>query len=110
MPAALALRVVEHQVHIYRRFWRGPVIGYILAPVMFLGAMGLGVGSLVKQDTVAGVSYLAFVTPGLMAAAAMQAAAGESLRAMKRPVSGQIMVFSPRVWHDITHVTLRKLM
>jgi lipooligosaccharide transport system permease protein len=79
VPAALALRVVEHQVHIYRRFWRGPVIGYILAPVMFLGAMGLGVGSLVKQDTVAGVSYLAFVTPGLMAAAAMQAAAGESL-------------------------------
>ena len=79
MPAALALRVVEHQVRIYRRFWRGPVIGYILAPVMFLGAMGLGVGSLVKQDTVAGVSYLAFVTPGLMAAAAMQAAAGESL-------------------------------
>jgi lipooligosaccharide transport system permease protein len=71
--------VVEHQVHIYRRFWRGPVIGYILAPVMFLGAMGLGVGGLVKQDTVEGVSYLAFVTPGLMAAAAMQAAAGESL-------------------------------
>jgi lipooligosaccharide transport system permease protein len=79
VPAALAFRVVEHQVRIYRRFWRGPVIGYILAPVMFLGAMGLGVGGLVKQDTVAGVSYLAFVTPGLMAAAAMQAAAGESL-------------------------------
>jgi lipooligosaccharide transport system permease protein len=79
VPAALALRVVEHQVHIYRRFWRGPVVGYILTPLLFLGAMGLGVGGLVEQDTVAGVSYLAFVTPGLMAASAMQAAAGESL-------------------------------
>jgi lipooligosaccharide transport system permease protein len=75
----MAARVVEHQVHIYRRFWRGPVVGYILTPLMFLGAMGIGVGGLVEQDTVAGVSYLAFVTPGLMAASAMQAASGESL-------------------------------
>ena len=79
MPSLLAVRVVEHQVRIYRRFWRGPVVGYILTPLLFLGAMGLGVGGLVEQDTVAGVSYLAFVTPGLMAASAMQAAAGESL-------------------------------
>lgn len=79
MASLLAIRVVEHQVRIYRRFWRGPVVGYVLTPVLFLGAMGLGVGGLVKQDTVAGVSYLAFVTPGLMAASAMQAAAGESL-------------------------------
>ena len=46
---------------------------------MFLGAMGLGVGSLVKKDTVAGSPTCAFVTPGLMAATAMQVAAGESL-------------------------------
>jgi lipooligosaccharide transport system permease protein len=43
--------------------------------------MGLGLGDLVNQRSgnVAGVSYLAFVAPGLMAASAVMQAAGESL-------------------------------
>ena len=76
-----AMRVVEQQMLIYRRFWRGSVLAYVLAPLMFLAAIGLGLGGLVEQrsGSVGGVSYLAFVAPGLMAAAAMTGAAGESL-------------------------------
>jgi lipooligosaccharide transport system permease protein len=81
MSTALPLRVVEHQARIYTRFWRTSVFAYILTPLMFLAAIGFGVGGLVEdnQSTVDGVTYLVFVTPGLMAASAMQGAAGESL-------------------------------
>lgn len=81
MPSLLATRVVEHQAHIFGKFWRSSAFAYVLNPLLFLAALGLGVGGLVKQGhgTVDGVSYLAFVTPGVMAASAMQGAAGESL-------------------------------
>jgi lipooligosaccharide transport system permease protein len=50
-------------------------------PVLYLGAMGLGLGTLVDQHGTArlgGVSYLAFLAPGLLAATALQTAMGES--------------------------------
>ncbi len=81
MGTQLASRVVEHQAHIFGKFWRGSAVAYVLNPLLFLAALGLGVGGIVKDgsNTVDGVSYLAFVAPGLMAAAAMNGAAGESL-------------------------------
>lgn len=80
-PWVGTLRVIEHQAAVQRRFWRGSVFGYLLTPVLFLAALGFGVGGLVAEGTgrVDGVDYLAFVAPALMAAAAMQTAAGESL-------------------------------
>lgn len=53
-----------------------------LNPLFVLGAMGLGLGSLIDDNRAAslgGVEYLAFIAPGLMAAFAMQSAAGNSL-------------------------------
>ncbi len=80
-PRLLVLRVVEYQSRLLRRFWRSSVFAYVLNPIMFLGAMGLGLGGLVDQHSgaVSGVSYLVFVAPGLLAAGAMQAAAADSL-------------------------------
>jgi lipooligosaccharide transport system permease protein len=77
----LAGRVVEHQAHTFRKFWRSSAFAYVLNPILFLTAIGLGVGGLVQKDhqSIDGITYLAFVTPGLMAASAMQGAAGESL-------------------------------
>ena len=48
---------------------------------MYLGAMGLGLGGLVDERTgqVQGLDYLVFVTPGILAAGAMQSASAESL-------------------------------
>jgi lipooligosaccharide transport system permease protein len=52
-----------------------------IQPILFLAAIGLGVGGLVEQNTgdVDGVSYLAFIAPGLLAASTMLVGAGEAL-------------------------------
>ncbi len=73
----LALRVVEGRARVYRRVWKGSVVSAFVNPVLFLLAMGYGLGTLVEEG-VGSVSYLAFIAPGLLAATAMQTAAGES--------------------------------
>ena len=94
--ATPAARVLEHELLVYRRAWRGSIFSSFLSPVFFLAAMGLGLGSLVDANAaagaaaggsssagasaaaLAGVSYLAFLAPGLLASTAMQTAASES--------------------------------
>ena len=77
-----ALLVLEVHARTYRRTWRGSVITTFLNPVLFLAAMGLGLGSLVDDSTgsatLEAASYLKFLAPGLLAATAMQTAAGDS--------------------------------
>jgi lipooligosaccharide transport system permease protein len=75
------LRVLEHNLMVYRRTWKGSIFASFVSPVLFLGAMGFGLGSLIARGpsrTVEGVSYLAFLAPGLLAATAMQSAWGET--------------------------------
>ncbi|HEV2452074.1 MAG TPA: ABC transporter permease [Streptosporangiaceae bacterium] len=60
----------------YRRTWRGSIYSSVLNPVLYLSAMGIGVGTLVDRHGtghLGGVSYLVFLGPGLLAASAMQA-------------------------------------
>jgi lipooligosaccharide transport system permease protein len=75
------LRVVEREARVFRRLWRGSVFTGLVSPILYLAAMGVGLGGLVDAGSghLEGVNYLAFVTPGLLAASAMQGAAGESL-------------------------------
>ncbi len=56
------------------------MISTFLSPVLFLVAMGIGLGSLVDQGRadLGGTPYLSFLAPGLLAATAMQTAAGDS--------------------------------
>jgi len=80
MPAAA--HVLEHNVLVYRRTWRGTIFTTFLAPVLFLLAMGVGLGQYVNQASASafgGVSYLVFLAPGLLVSTAMQTAAGESM-------------------------------
>ena len=78
---ALFARAFERELRIYRRLWRGSAFSAFIGPAMFLAAMGLGLGGLVDEGSgaVDGLSYLVFVTPGLLVATSMQLAAGESL-------------------------------
>ena len=79
---ALSLRALRWWLVNYRRTWRGSIYSSVLNPVLFLGAMGVGLGTLVDQHGTArlgGVHYLAFLAPGLMAASAMQTAVGLSM-------------------------------
>ena len=74
-------RVISGFAISYRRTWRGSVVSSFLNPVLFLLAMGVGLGELVDEQNsggLEGLSYLSFIGPGLLAATAMQVAAGES--------------------------------
>jgi lipooligosaccharide transport system permease protein len=77
---ALPLRVYGYWLMQYRRVWRGTVITSIVNPVFYLGALGVGLGSIVNKSGGAplGVPYLDFVAPGMLAAAAMQLASTEA--------------------------------
>jgi lipooligosaccharide transport system permease protein len=103
-------RVIAGFAISYRRTWRGSVISSFLNPVLFLLAMGVGLGDLVDQQQsggLEGLSYLSFIGPGLLAATAMQVAAGESTW----PVMGGIkwrrgyhaMLATPINARDIVH-------
>ncbi len=76
-------RVFEHRFLQYRRTYRASIFSSFLNPVLFLTAMGIGLGSYVDSaaDTAAlgGVSYLAFLAPGLLAATCMQSASFEAM-------------------------------
>ncbi len=45
-----AVHVLEHQLFAFRRTWRGGVFCTFLSPVLFLAAMGLGLGTFVDQS------------------------------------------------------------
>ncbi len=73
--------VFEHRWLQYRRSYRATIFSSFLTPVLFLASMGLGLGSYVDgsgNQALGGVSYLAFLAPGLLAAACMQSAAFEA--------------------------------
>jgi len=80
---ALMTRVVELRAMQYRRTFRASIFSSFLNPVLFLLAMGVGLGLYVDKSGTAtaalgGLSYLQFLAPGLLAATAMQAAAFEA--------------------------------
>jgi lipooligosaccharide transport system permease protein len=77
----LAGRAFRFWLTNYRRTWRGSIYSSVANPVLYLGAMGLGLGTLVDKHGTAslgGVSYLAFLAPGLLAATGLSTAVGEA--------------------------------
>jgi lipooligosaccharide transport system permease protein len=78
---SFAVRGFRYWLTNYRRTWRGSIYTSVLNPVLYLGAMGLGLGKLIDAHGTArlgGVGYLVFLAPGLLAAAAMQGGIEES--------------------------------
>ncbi len=77
-----ALPAMEYWLLRNRRYWRTQLSAMTVGPVLYLAALGLGVGSLVDDnvgaDGVQGVDYLAFIAPGLLAVTAMQQGFEES--------------------------------
>lgn len=74
-------RVIEHRALQYRRTFRASLFSSFGTPVLFLTAMGLGLGGLVDQNpdpTLAGLTYLQFLAPGLLAGAVMQTGSFEA--------------------------------
>lgn len=75
-----ALHVVEYNAYVFRKSLRSALFVSLIQPLLYLSAMGLGLGGLVRggQGTIDGVSYLHFLAPGMLATTAMQGAAVET--------------------------------
>jgi len=108
--AVFAVRELRFWLTDYRRTWRGSIYSSLLNPLLFLGGMGLGLGALVNKHgdaALGGVSYLSFIAPGLLAAAAMETAIGEStypvLASVKWVKTYQAATASPLRPADIFH-------
>lgn len=75
-------RLGDYWVTVYRRTWKGSVITSFLMPFLYLTAMGVGLGGFVDDNAgpqaLDGISYLAFIAPGLLAVTAMQTAVFET--------------------------------
>jgi lipooligosaccharide transport system permease protein len=84
------LRAVGYFAHAYRRTWRASIMTTFVNPVLYLAAMGVGLGSFINKGghtaALGHLSYLQFVAPALAATTAAMTAASESMF----PVMGAI--------------------
>jgi len=88
------LRQYDYWATVYKRTWKGSIVTSFLMPLLYLAAMGVGLGAFVDDSpasaaSLGGVSYLQYLAPGLLAATAMQIGVFESTY----PVMGGIK------WH-----------
>jgi len=84
-----AARVLQRNLLVYRRTWRGSLFGSFLTPLLYLTAMGIGLSQLMASggtDVLGGVRYLDFLGPGILASSCMQTASFESTY----PIMGKI--------------------
>ena len=70
-----SLRVLNRHLQVFRRTWQHSIMFNVIEPLLYLTALGLGLGALVQQ--VDGMSYLQFIAPGMIALSAMYSATFE---------------------------------
>ncbi len=68
------LRAALYFGYQYKRTWRSSIVTSFLIPVLYLTSMGVALGSLIDKHShgVDGVTYVAFLAPGLLAGTCMQ--------------------------------------
>lgn len=71
--------VVQYQLVVARSFWRSVLIVGVVTPLLYVLALGVGLGKVVDQHGgQLGVKYLVFVAPAFLTAAALQIAAQDA--------------------------------
>lgn len=99
----------DHWLARWRRTWRGSAITNFVLPVLYLLAMGVGLGGYVDDGTgqasLGGADYLDFIAPGLLATSVMQNAVGAStwpvMGAIKWDKTYHAMIATPLRPRDI---------
>ena len=81
-PAVAASRT-SYFALAYRRTWRASIVTTFVNPVLYLAAMGVGLGSFINKgghaQSLGDLSYLQFVAPALAATTAATTAASEAM-------------------------------
>lgn len=77
-PVRAVLTVVEALWTWYRRNWRATVVSSVVQPVLFLLALGFGLGSQVEPtEATGGLRYVVYLAPALLVATSVQIASFE---------------------------------
>jgi lipooligosaccharide transport system permease protein len=75
VSARHAFSVWRRNARMYRRTWRLNILPNFFEPVFYLMAIGIGVGAYISE--MGGMSYVAFLAPGLVCVASMNGASFE---------------------------------
>jgi lipooligosaccharide transport system permease protein len=70
-----ALRVLNRHLRVFFRTWRHNLMFNVVEPLLYLSAMGFGLGAFVQE--INGMSYIQFIAPGMVALSAMYSATFE---------------------------------
>jgi lipooligosaccharide transport system permease protein len=70
-----ALRVWQRHFKVYTKLYKSSIALNFVEPVLYLAALGLGLGAYVKE--INGIPYIDFIAPGIIASSAMFAATYE---------------------------------
>jgi lipooligosaccharide transport system permease protein len=73
-----SFRVWQRNVTIFRKYWKSIMAPNFVEPLLYLAALGLGLGAFIQQGGINGQSYIQYIAPGLLASNAMFAASFES--------------------------------
>ncbi|HZY57957.1 MAG TPA: ABC transporter permease [Rubrobacteraceae bacterium] len=73
-----AFRVWQRNATIFRKFWKTIMLPNFFEPLLYLAALGLGLGAFIREGGIHGLTYTQYVAPGLLASNAMFAASFES--------------------------------
>ena len=75
MQLRRAFRVWQRNFTVYTKLYKSSLALNFVEPVLYLAALGLGLGAFVKE--IKGMPYINFIAPGIIASSAMFAAAYE---------------------------------
>lgn len=64
-----AFRVWQRHFTVYRKLYKSSIVLNFVEPVLYLAALGLGLGAFVKE--INGIPYIKFIAPGIIASSAM---------------------------------------
>jgi len=70
-----AFRVWQRHATVYTKLYKSSIALNFVEPILYLAAMGLGLGAFVKE--INGIPYVKFIAPGIIASSAMFAATYE---------------------------------
>lgn len=75
MDIKRAFRVWQRHFTVYTKLYKSSIALNFVEPVLYLAALGLGLGAFVKE--IGGVPYIKFIAPGIIASSSMFAATYE---------------------------------